>query len=468
LTSGAPPPRNTVSRSIGWLFLGRAVTALTTLAATYLLARGLPTEQFGLYALFLSIFAIAGAIVDFGGNTIATREIARDRRRASGRLGILLIGRALLAVACTGLAAGYLLAVVPVGHRSALLLACIAIPLLVPGGFEVWFHVTGRLERVVVARTVAALVFVAGLLGAAGSGSLELGSALGLRLGVTSLAALWIALLALREVRPVFRGATRQLGRFFRSSGTLGIATACTLLYFHADTLMLEHFRGPAEVAVYQAAYRIFGFAVTVLGTLLFPFFPVLSRLGDAEAGALVGRMLFLVALVSAPPAAAFGILAPDIARDFYGGGVFEASVVPMAVLAAAFAVIGGGMVASTALLSVDRERTWLAVAFLGLLGNVAANAVVLPRYGASGAAFTTLATELAVTVAALVTYTRRVRIRFDARDALVVTVATVAAAAGAAALRGKPLVISAALLLPAFVLLAGLGIRSLRGGSSG
>ncbi len=455
-----------VPRSIVVLFAGRFTTAATTLVATYVLMRSLDAPEFGLYALFVSLFTIAGSFVDFGGNAIASRDMARHPERARTVLGVLLASRGVFAIAITLGVALYVTFAMP-SHRTTLLLACLAIPVLVFNGFEAWFLTIGRLGRVVAPRAVTGVLFVVALAGLEAEGRLDFATAIFVRVAFAAVAALWIAAFAWRYVPPDFSKVRTDLAPFLRGSGVVGVATACTMLYFYLDTFLLERIHGAEEVAVYQAAYRLFGFAVTVVGMLLYPFFPYLARVSAPERGELTGRLLFFVSLLAAPAACAAIVLAPDIARDYFGGGVYERSVPALRVLMVTLVTIGGGMIGSTALVAAGLERAWLGIAAFGLLANGVANLAVLPRYGAAGAAVTTLATEAAVTVMTLVVLGRRSRIRVPIRNVAIVVLVSSVATAGAWMLAGRPFVVSALVLVPAGLLLAGLGLQEMRGSAS-
>jgi O-antigen/teichoic acid export membrane protein len=239
------------------------------------------------------------------------------------------------------------------------------------------------------------------------------------------------------------------------------------MLYFHLDTMMLEVYRGASEVAIYQAAYRLFGFGTTVLGMIVFPFFPFLSRLHGTDRIAfrrMLGRALFAVALFAVPPATAGAILAPGTVEGFYGDG-YAASAAPLRFLMGSLVAVGAGIVGSTALIAAERQKTWLAIAAVGLLANAVANALVLPRFGAAGAAATTLGTEAWVAVAAFAAIARRDGPVIRVED--IVRVAAVAAvvAAGAFLLRDRSIWMAGAVLGPVFLLLAALVSRGLRPG---
>lgn len=454
-----------VPRSIVILFAGRFTTAAATLVATYVLMRSLDASEFGLYALFVSLFTIAGSFVDFGGNAIASRDLARHPDRARTVLGVLLAARSVFAVVMTLGIALYVVVSVS-SERATLLLACLAIPVLVFNGFEAWFLTIGRLGRVVAPRAVTSLLFVIALAGLEAEGRLGFSTAVFLRVAFAAVAALWIAAFAWRYVPPDFSKVRSDLAPFLRGSGVVGIATACTMLYFYLDTFLLERIHGTEEVAVYQAAYRLFGFAVTVIAMVLYPFFPYLARVDAKERGVLAGRLLFFVSLLVAPAACAAIVLAPDIARDYFGGGVYERSVPALRILMVTLMTIGGGMIGSTALVAAGLERAWLGIAAFGLLANGVANLIVLPSYGAPGAAVTTLATEAAVATMTLVVLGRRSRIRVPLRNVVIVLLVSAVATAGAWMLAGRPLVVSALVLVPAGLLLAGLGLREMRGGT--
>jgi len=464
-------PERIITRNFLALLAGRVVTAGSAVIATFLLARALSTEEFGLYALFVTTFTLAASFVDFGANTTAAREIARGDRPPGECLGVTLAARAMLAVGALGAANLYLALSVPASHRLLVVAGTAALVPVVLGGMDAWFHATGTIHRSVLPRSSVQIAFVAALGGLFSASALDLRAAVVLRAGSAALAAVLVFLVGLGSLRPVFRGLCAGLGPFLRRSAPIGLAGSFTLLYFHLDTLMLQVVRGAEEVGVYQAAYRVFGFGTTLVAMLVFPFFPFLSKLHGsdrAEYRRLLGRATFLLALASIPPALTGAILADEAMSGFYGGGEYARSALPLRFLMGSLVAVAAGTLGSHALLAANRAKRWTAIAAAGLGVNAVLNLLVLRRFGAPGAAATTLVTEAGIAVAALAFAAREGMPRLSRGEAVRLVSVSAALAVGALLLRGRSIWAAAAILVPVYLLLAGLAALKRRGPAGG
>lgn len=193
----------------------------------------------------------------------------------------------------------------------------------------------------------------------------------------------------LRGVRPEFHGS-----RWLSAGIPLMFFGTMTVVQSQADILMLGALRGSADVGIFSVADRgaqLIGFAVVAANSALAP---VVARLYEqrqlAELQQLVTRSGRAVALVVA--GATLVMIAGG--KWFLGlfGPEFVQGYVPLVVLS--LAVMIGGFASSVAMLLVmtGHDRDVAVTSGAAALINVVLNLVLIPRYGPTGAAFSTLA----------------------------------------------------------------------------
>jgi O-antigen/teichoic acid export membrane protein len=105
-------------------------------------------------------------------------------------------------------------------------------------------------------------------------------------------------------------------------------------------------------------------------------------------------------------------MLAPDLIALLYGGNYLAgwlSAVNAFRWLSVAVGFVFVTPVLATALLADGRERWLLVLSLLGLLFNVGANLVLVPRWGFTAAAGVTAATELLVCLGAVVMFQKAV-----------------------------------------------------------
>lgn len=177
-----------------------------------------------------------------------------------------------------------------------------------------------------------------------------------------------------------------------RGSVRLHLNTVGTILFTQANVLILNQYRPPAETAQYQIAFQIMSALQIIPAAVSAVAYSLVSKLGPDAAWPRHRRLLIeVVALVTCVVAVAW-IVAPTVIPLVFGRGF--APAVPLLRIM----LLGGvGMTISSVMASQWIARGLFLQASLITLGvgiaTVAANALAVPRYGTSGAAWVTVGT---------------------------------------------------------------------------
>ena len=174
------------------------------------------------------------------------------------------------------------------------------------------------------------------------------------------------------------------------------------MLLLRIDTTMLSFLNGEREVGFYSAAYRLVEspqFISWALGAAMLPW---LTRAG---AGADLGRgfELGLKAMnaVLLPIGLVLVLFAEPIVDLLYGDG-YAAAVLPLQLLGATTVLFGVQKFASIAFIARGNPGMFARVVALVVVVNVSVNVVVIPRYGADGAAGAALLSSVVLALACL------------------------------------------------------------------
>lgn len=401
-----------------WQAAGRLVGSGCTALALVLLARALDAAAFGRLTFYLALFALLEAWTDFGTSTAIVQASARDaallpRWLAAGRR-LRLASAALGALAVAALAFGF-------REPGAAWIALAGLHPLsrVPELSAVVYQSAMAWRVPVRARALGALARLALValllaLGARGAAPFVLAHAAGLSAGNLWLARAARARLA-REAEvaapahPGAAGAARAaLAALARAAWPLGLTAVVQQAYFYADNLFVRALCGDEELGRYNAAVRVTSLlllAGTLASATALPWLARAWRDGRlGEATTRLGAPLFAAAGL------ALGALLPwsaALLALLFGPGFAEAAPSLRWLLGAALAVHAGAVLL-TALVAAGDGRAVLATALGGLALNLAANAWLVPRQGAAGAALATCATEAWIALAALLFLRRR------------------------------------------------------------
>lgn len=179
--------------------------------------------------------------------------------------------------------------------------------------------------------------------------------------------------------------------------------TVATTIYTNLDAVMLGFMKTDTEVGYYNAAVKIKGILVslvTSMGAVLLPrlSFYIKENRQD-EFKKLTIRSLQFVLFVSLPLWVYFTLFAKD-GIFFLSGDSYAGAILPMQIIMPTLFLIGiSNLLGIQILVPMDRENAVLKSVVLGGIVDLVLNIILIPRFGATGAAISNVMAELLVTV---------------------------------------------------------------------
>jgi O-antigen/teichoic acid export membrane protein len=384
------------SRSVAWNAVartgGEVFAKLASVVFFLAVARELGEERFGDLMFALSYTTVMTLPSGFGTEELIARDVARDPELVHDYASNVMAIKVALSVA-----------LVLVGEAIVLLLdysSEVALVVLIVGGAvaienlgRTWGAVLQAYQRQEV--VAVALIVQRVLTAVAGVGVIVLGGglvAVSLVMLVSAIIGFAVATVAMHRlvvaVRPRIDVARwRPLMMAGIPVGTVAVLLVAlvkidqTLLSFLSDD---EN----REVGFYGAAFRLteatwfIGWAISAA---MLPWFAAHREGPDALAsGFELGTKVTAAVLV--PIGLTFVLFAEPLIDLFYGSG-YEAAVDPLRYLGAMLVFVGINDLAAVLLIARDRPLAFARVIAVVLVVNVAVNFVVIPAYGATGAA---------------------------------------------------------------------------------
>ena len=392
-----------IGRNAMALVASQIVTKALNLAVAVVLVRWLGADELGRYAYVLAFCFPFGALADFGVATLAIREASAHPARAGA---VVAAARRLTAGLSLSAVLVMMTVAVLTGHEPRLLaafalagLGSLVSALTLP--YLVGLTAREQMRRLslhrVAASVIGSVLTLAVLV--AGGGLL----ALFLAGFVNSVLMLVLArALAGPTLASEARGAVATMAR---QALPFGLMMTGFALYYRIDMVMLEWMTGPRTVGLYAAAYRFLDVVIVLTASLTGPLFPRLSAVARArpqEARRLLEdawRPLFALGLPLSLGACALATLLVTVLF----GNDFAESAPLLRVLIWGTLPLFWVSVANHALIAADRVWPLVAVYAGSASLNVIANLILIPRFGATGAAVATLACEWLNLVAVVV-----------------------------------------------------------------
>jgi len=391
-----------ISRSVT-VVSSRVLTWGLAFIMTVMMPRYLGAEGYGRLYLAQAITGIMAILVEFGLNSLVTRDVAR---RPAEAVGYLKSGTILKAALWVVGAAAVAVFVQVVGYpaETRITVAILAVAVLFSAGSTLIVSVLQATDRMgwIAASTVAEKAIYVGL----GVAALLLGygvRTLAMVVLISAAAKFLLDLWWLRRlsVRVDLSSERERLGVRTLFKRTLPFFSVLFFgaIYFRADTLILSLMESEAVIGYYGAAYRLFQTTYILADAFVFALFPLFCRLSPVSNEGLAAsaqKSLDTLLLLGIAITAGMFMLSDEIVSLLYGPG-FAESVPLLRVLSIAIALMYANGIFVQLLLATDRQKRLARTAAVAAVGNIAVNVALIPAFGALGAAIATVVTELIV-----------------------------------------------------------------------
>lgn len=400
-----------IARNTSIMMFQQAITMSSTVVLTIFLTRYLGPVEYGRLYLAGSIASIFQIFVNYGGNYLIAKEVARDRERtATIFINAVVLRLILAAVSVAAILAFSFVADYPANVR--ILFSVFAVGLFLwavntslyacfQGHELLQYTSAGALAE----RVFISVVAIVALLFGAGPITIAVIMFFGV-LANTGIQA-WFSKRIFRY-QPHFDRRVMLLE--LREGVPYFLFGVFSTFYYRVGTVLLSKMAPEEVVGWFGGAFRFFE-------SLNFPYFltlaiyPVLSRswvqVSDVHRKT-VQRSLEYVSLLGVPVSIGAIYFARNIVGIFYGMPRYEPSVIVLQVLAGGLIFLYVDMILGSALLSSDRQRKLVLVSLTAIPLNIILNLLLIPFFqehnmnGGIGVAVATGSTEIFMMVSML------------------------------------------------------------------
>lgn len=382
-----------------WLIFCRFCQSLLQMAAGMLVARYLGPVAYGHLGYAASVAAFAVPVAQLGLNATLVQELGERPGREGEVLGTALGMQMLSGFACLPAVVLFSLAAKPGAWETAAVCGLYGTSLVFQTGelLRFWFHARSRMKiSASAALVVGAAVFLYKLVSMAGGKDVR-----------------WFAVAHSLEscllgmvLRVCYRKAgggklifSREMGRMLLSKSRSYIAAGMMTVVFHnTDHVMLTLLAGEAENGYYTAAMTCAGAAGFVYNSILDAARPEIlaaGRCSTRELEAALVRLYRLMLGLALLESVAVSALAKPLIHFLYGKDYLPAGTV-LRVLVWYLGFSYMGSVRNLWILAEEKHGC-LWIINLGMaLGNILLNVLLIPIWGAAGAAAASVLTQFA------------------------------------------------------------------------
>lgn len=395
---------NIIAKNTVFVTLGNLALKLLNFLFTVYVVRSLGDERFGQYSIVLAFVGIFQIFAELGVSQYVRREIARDKSKTEEYVWNLMAIRVVLALIGIG-AITYVASVV--GYAPELLLGIfiytfgfLLSAIDMPLDTVLWAN--ERMDYLTLMNVLSQVVFIT-------FGALFLFAGMSfIWLIVASLLSIIprivVSVLAIRKhglLKPRFPIKPRLWIPLIKAGVPFGLISLALTIDYSVDTLMLERFVSDNEVGWYNVAYRLSLSLIIFFSGFSVAMVPSLSRT-YIEDNVAVERWYYRSVkfiILSSLPLAVGGMLVSTPLIHFLFTEEFSPSAIALKILIwdvpfVMFASFCGNMTTV-----VKEEKSAARIYIVSAIANVVLNLITIPIFGFLGAAATTVATDVIISI---------------------------------------------------------------------
>ncbi len=394
--------KSAIVKNASWLILGKVAQMVISLLVGLLTARYLGPSNYGIINYAAAYTAFFMSFCTLGINSVLVKEFVDNPEQEGGIIGSSLLLRAISSFLSAGLIV-CIVSVVDRGEKTTITVVALCSIGLIFNIFETfnyWFQSKLRSK-------ITAIVTLIAYLGTSIYKIILLVLQKDVEWFAFSTSLDYILLGALliffykKEGGSKLSYSKSIAGRILKKSVYFILPGVMVSIYGYADKFMLKHMLSEAEVGYYATATTICGMWSFVLAAVIDSLYPSImeSYKVDKDLFNKKNRQLYaIVFYVSVAVSTVFCLLGDWIVPLLYGEA-FSAAASPLKVITwyTAFSYLG---VARNAWVVCEDKQMYLKYIYLSAaVSNILLNLVLIPQWGATGAAAATLITQILTTL---------------------------------------------------------------------
>ncbi len=409
-----------------FFFLSSAeiVSKVLGFLTTAYLARRIGVNGFGDYGFVVAVYTYFALIANPGYDIVGARETARSEKEPSGILTSLFLLKSGSAIASFALLLLVCLFVpFSLAVKQLLILQGLAL-FTIPFTFQFFFRAHNQMHIVAVSRFAQSLLYLLFVIGGVQSaGDLP---RVPVFFAVSSALAL-IPMSGILRKNFVWMHSVRweQLRAYCISAITVGAASMCVQVYLNIDTVLLGVFKTSREVGLYTSAYKIVTLASAIPNLLFASYLPYLVSLKTAAVKEWKAFVLTMC-MIGLPTGILIGIYAPEFITMLYGSA-YDGAVLPLRLLSLDIIAVFISITFAQPLLLLGKEKKYLSIVAWSAGLNLLLNVFLIPMYGMTGAALTTIFAETLVAVRSWKALNHEVPLTFTKEVLSIIKIAVIA-----------------------------------------
>jgi len=435
-------------RAASYLTLGLLLARTSSFFQFVVLARALPRQELGDYALCYAMAWLLAAFSAMGVGSAVTREAARNAEHAGELVlaGLPIRLAASLVTMCIGIAIALTSSWRSELRYIAIIFSVTSVPMSLTQLNEQLLVLQGRARTATVCQAISSAIEFTAVTVVVLAGFGVVAAALSVMAARSGLGLVTTHLVVRRIPRPRPRVRGPTCLRILAIGWPVGLSVVLSAVYSRFDTVILSAFKGGVEVAIYATAASLVTIATMVQLPMVRALFPFLTREHAKDPATLLkahATLIKILAAIGLPVSVLGALLIPVLIPAIYGAAYWRAAECAQVLIWTVPVLYINGLTGLILLIGGAQKFLPLGVA-AGAAASCILNVLFIPGYGYLGAAVAAAASRciaFAVLMYLSCKYVHRMQFtKAVAKPA----VATVAMALSVALLQGFGLAVAA------------------------
>lgn len=388
--------KQTAIKNTFWLTLSEVMGRLLKMFLIVYIARKLGTDGWGAFSYAISIGALLMIFSDIGISNLITREAVQEKEEYEKFISTALFLKIIILLISTVIVviAAPLISNIPEANN---LFAIIAVILFFDSLTNVCLALNRALEKMereliikIITNTTVLILGIILLRMNPTPKSIAIAYAIGSTIGFFV-----IFIMIRKDIRKyIIKIDTKKIGLIFRTTWPFAIIILVGGIMANTDIFMLGIWKTPKDIGLYAVAQRFYQFIIIIPSVIGTATFPIMSRLTENSANkqftSALEKTLAFIMMVGMPIAAGGIVLANQIIPLAFGVEYMDAIPllqILMIMLLVAFPMI----IISNSIFSHNKQRDLASIYMAGIIANIFINLLLIPTFGAEGAAMATL-----------------------------------------------------------------------------
>ena len=381
------------------LFISYIITYIFGFVYTIYSARYLGAESFGILSFAITLTTLVSILIDLGLGTLTTREISRNKSLTEKYLGNIIPIKIILSLIVLFLI--FLMITVSNYNQQTITVVYILTFSSIFSSFYLFFYsifqAYEKMEYQSLTQILNAILMFIGILFAINQKDSVITFACVYLVTSAIIFALTLFLLSWKLIIPKIHFNFDLWKYLILTAIPLSLIFMFSSTSFRIDTVLISILKGNIAVGYYSAAYKLFEAFLFIPMVFAASIFPVFSRLHITSKDSLelsYKKTIKYMTIVSLPITITTTILSNKIIIFFYGIE-YGNSIIALKILFWAIPAIFLTHVFVFLFVSINKQKLIVKLTFLIMIYNILLNLIFIPFLSYTGAAITTIITEV-------------------------------------------------------------------------